>query len=154
VTLLFREAQRGDVAMIAALIRMGASSNPSSREEAMREASHPDYLLAFDSVIASAESLLCVAEQDGRVVGTFQLTFIPGIAERGRLRSKIESVHVDPEYRGQGIGRKMIAHALVLAKARGAGVMELSSNKNRLAAHRFYRELGFEQRYEGFKKLL
>ena len=152
--LTIRAAQRGDVTVIAALIRMGASSQPSSREEAMREASHPDYGLAFEAVDASPDSLLCVAELAGRVVGTFQLTFIPGIAERGRMRAKIESVHVDPDFRGQGIGKQMIDHALQLAKARGAGVMELSSNKIRLDAHRFYRELGFEQRYEAFKKLL
>lgn len=166
MTLTIREARRADVAVIAALIRMGASQNPASRPEAEREAAHPDYLRAFDALSASADTLLYVAEQadlaqesDGaqessRVIGTFQLSIMPGIAERGRTRAKIESVHVDPDFRGQGIGKKMIAQALALAKARGAGIMELSSSKLRTDAHRFYRELGFEQGHEGFKKLL
>ncbi|MGL4974601.1 MAG: GNAT family N-acetyltransferase [Bosea sp. (in: a-proteobacteria)] len=154
MSVTIREALETDVAAIAALIRMGASHNPASREDAMREASHPDYLKGFEAVSASPDTWLYVAEEAGRVVGTVQRTLLPGIAERGRLRSKIESVHVDPEFRGRGIGKLMVAHALEQAKAKGAGIMELTSNKVRLDAHRFYRELGFEQGHEGFKKVL
>lgn len=154
MSLIIREALKADVVAIAALIRMGASHNPASREDAMREAAHLDYQQGFEAVSASPDTTLYVVEQSARIIGTYQLTILPGIAERGRLRAKIESVHVDPDMRGQGIGRRMIAHALAQAKSRGAGIMELSSNKIRTQAHRFYRELGFDQSHEGFKKVL
>jgi ribosomal protein S18 acetylase RimI-like enzyme len=88
------------------------------------------------------------------VVGTYQLTVLPGIAERGRTRGKIESVHVDPTLRGSGIGATMMRHALVMAREKGIGLLELSSNKNRADAHRFYERLGFARSHEGFKMAL
>ncbi|MBA4271448.1 MAG: GNAT family N-acetyltransferase, partial [Methylobacterium sp.] len=103
-------------------------------------------------VEASAHNTLFVAEAaGGLVVGTFQVTLIPGLVARGRMRAKFESVHVAPERRGHGIGRIMIAHALAFAREHGAGMAELSSNKSRLDAHRFYVKLGFAQSHEGFK---
>ena len=69
-------------------------------------------------------------------------------------RGKIESVHVAPESRGLGIGALMIRHALAFAGENGVGLVELSSNKARIDAHRFYRNLGFDQSHEGFKKQL
>ena len=102
-------------------------------------------------VLASPDTALFVAEQAGAVIGTFQVTLIPGLVARGRRRAKIESVHVAPGNRGQGVGAFMIAHAVAFARENGAGLVELTSNKDRIDAHRFYRNLGFEQSHEGFK---
>jgi ribosomal protein S18 acetylase RimI-like enzyme len=85
------------------------------------------------------------------VIGTCQVTFIPGLVARGRLRAKLESVHVRPEWRGHGIGERLVRHAIGIAREGGARIVELSSNKSRLAAHRFYVRLGFSQSHEGFK---
>ena len=88
------------------------------------------------------------------MVGTYQLTVMPGLAERGTTRGKLESVHVDPTLRGSGVGGVMIADALARAKALGVGLLELSSNKVRKDAHRFYERLGFARSHEGFKMML
>jgi GNAT superfamily N-acetyltransferase len=114
----------------------------------------PAYERAFAQIMQSPDNLLFVATLDDAVIGTFQLTLIPGLVGRGRLRGKIESVHVLPGYRNHGIGARMIAHAIDLARARGAGIVELTSNKQRLAAHRFYERLGFARSHEGFKLVL
>ncbi len=150
--LRLRAAVREDAARIAALILHGAASRTQTEAEIEAEARHPSYLDAFDAVAASPDNHLFVAERDGNVIGTFQLTLIPGLAFRGRKRAKLESVHVAPDARGGGVGAAMIAFALAFAKENGAELVELTSNKSRLDAHRFYRRLGFEQSHEGFKR--
>ncbi len=149
-----REARREDVPRIATLIMHGAPVQKHTPEQIAAEAQDPAYLRAFEAVSANPYNTLFVAELEGRVVGTYQITLLPGMAERGRVRAKIESVHVAPEYRGHGIGAVMMRHALAFATGKGVGLVELTSNKARPDAHRFYRNLGFEQSHEGFKKAL
>jgi len=146
-----RRARREDVERIAELIMLGAATQTMTADEIAAEARHPGYAAAFAEIEASRDNALFVAERDGAVVGTFQVTSIPGLVARGRRRGKIESVHVAPECRGMGIGKIMIAHALAFARTLDVGLIELSSNKSRLDAHRFYRNLGFAQSHEGFK---
>jgi GNAT superfamily N-acetyltransferase len=149
-----REATAADVPRIAALIAMGDAKKPMDAAAAEAEGRHPAYGEAFRRVSASEANHLFVAEQGGRIVGTYQLTVLPGIAERGRTRGKIESVHVDPTLRGSGIGAAMMRHAITTARAVGIGLVELSSNKSRIDAHRFYERLGFAKSHEGFKMAL
>ena len=149
-----RRAQAGDVARIAELIMLGAATQTMTQDEIATEARHPGYAEAFAEIDASRDNALFVAERAGEVVGTFQVTLIPGLVARGRKRGEIESVHVAPESRGLGIGALMIRHALAFAGENGVGLVELSSNKARIDAHRFYRNLGFDQSHEGFKKQL
>ena len=146
-----REARRDDTPRIAALIMLGAAKQTRSDDEIAQEAAHPSYLDAFDEVAASPLNTLFVAELDGKVVGTLQVTLIPGLISRGRKRAKLESVHVDPALRGRRIGEAMVAHAVDFARQNGAGLVDVTSNKSREAAHRFYRRLGFDQSHEGFK---
>ncbi|RDJ21497.1 GNAT family N-acetyltransferase [Bosea caraganae] len=146
-----RPARREDIRRVASLIMLGAATQTLTPAEIEAEAAHPSYEHAFDEIAASPDNTLFVAEREGEVIGTFQVTLIPGIVSRGRKRAKFESVHVAPECRGMGIGAVMIAFAIDFAKGRGAEVAELTSNKSRLDAHRFYRNLGFDQSHEGFK---
>lgn len=150
-SITIRQARREDVSRIASLIMLGAAKPTMSAAEIEAEAAHPGYEEAFAAVLASPDNTLFVAEQAGTVIGTFQVTLIPGLVARGRRRAKIESVHVAPERRAQGIGAVMMRHAVGFAREHGAGLVELTSNKDRIDAHRFYRNLGFEQSHEGFK---
>lgn len=146
-----RRAQPEDVARIVELIMLGAARDAKTPDEIAVEAGHPAYREAFAEIAKSPHNQLFVAERGGVVVGTYQLTLIPGLAARGRKRGKIESVHVAPEYRGQSIGAMMMHHAIDTAKAQGIGLVELTSDKARVDAHRFYVNLGFAQSHEGFK---
>ena len=149
-----REATAADVPRISALIAMGDAKKPMDAATSEAEGHHPAYAEAFRRVSASEANHLFVAEQGVRIVGTYQLTVLPGIAERGRTRGKIESVHVEPTLRGSGIGAEMMRHAIATAREKGIGLVELSSNKSRTDAHRFYERLGFAKSHEGFKMAL
>lgn len=149
-----RRASAADVPRIAALIAMGHASAPMDAAAAEAEGRLPAYAIAFAQVEGSGANHLFVAEQAGRVVGTYQLTALPGLAERGRMRGKIESVHVDPALRGSGVGAAMMRHAIAEARRLGIGLLELSSSKSRTDAHRFYEKLGFAKSHEGFKMAL
>ncbi len=149
-----RRARREDVHRIASLIMMGAPKVTMTAAEIAAEASHPSYPEAFDVILANPHNALFVAEAPDGIIGTFQVTIIPGLMGRGRKRAKIESVHVAPECRGRGVGAVMMEQALAFAKERGVGLVELTSNKDRADAHRFYRRLGFDQSHEGFKKAI
>jgi GNAT superfamily N-acetyltransferase len=146
-----RRARRGDVAAIVELLR--ADPLGHSRE-LPRGAGLGVYERAFDAIVADQAQILAVATDGGRVVGTFQLSFIPGLARQGALRAQIEAVRVHREYRSEGLGGAMIAWAITEARRRGCAVMQLTTDKARGDAHRFYARLGFIASHEGLKLAL
>jgi len=146
---LLRPATRDDVAAIVQLICDGDTSGKPVAP--LTEAAMAGFLAAFEEIDAGANEVLLVAEIDGTVVGTCQITFCRTLASEARLRATLEAVHVAPDRRGQGLGAIMVTHAVRLATERGAGIMQLTSNKKRLDAHRFYERLGFLKSHEGFK---
>jgi GNAT superfamily N-acetyltransferase len=110
------------------------------------------YVEAFAVIDADPSQLLVVVtDAPGAVVGTLQLTFIPGLARRGALRAQIEGVRVSQQLRGQGIGGELLAWAIDEARRRGCALVQLTSDKRRQEAHRFYRRLGFIASHDGFK---
>jgi GNAT superfamily N-acetyltransferase len=111
----------------------------------------PAHLAGFDAIEASSQDELWVAELDGEVVGCMQLTFLPGISRNGATRLLVEAVRVDARLRGQGLGRELMEHAHVRGRERGCVLAQLTSDKQRPDAHRFYRSLGYAQSHEGFK---
>jgi GNAT superfamily N-acetyltransferase len=109
------------------------------------------YERAFAAIDADPAQLLVVAADGDAVVGTLQLTFIPGLARRGALRAQIEAVRVRADLRGRGLGHALIAWAIEEARRRGCALVQLTSDKRRAEAHRFYGRLGFAATHEGFK---
>lgn len=143
-----REATRADLPFIVGLIHADAVG---SSAEDPSDPLPPFYDAAFAAIEADPNQMLLVAESGGVPVGTFQLTFTPGIAARGRWRCTIEGVHVSPARRGAGIGAHMMEWAVETARSRGCGLVQLTSNNQREDAHRFYRRLDFSQSHFGFK---
>ena len=142
---IFRDARRAEVPQIVALLAddvLGAG----------REAEVDDaYWAAFDDIAADPRNRLIVAEADGQLAGTLQLTVLPGLSRHGTLRAQIEGVRIAAAWRGQGLGRTMIEWAVDAARQRGCGLVQLTSDKRRPGAIRFYQSLGFEPSHEGFK---
>ncbi len=95
-----------------------------------------------------------MAEQDGQIVGTMQLSFLPGLARRGALRAQIEAVRVAQSQRGSGLGAAMMGWAIEEARRRGCALVQLTTDKSRTDAHRFYARLGFVATHEGMKLAL
>ncbi|MNH82991.1 putative acetyltransferase [compost metagenome] len=109
------------------------------------------YVDAFHEITNQAGNSIIVAAQDENVIGCLQLTFIPGLTFQGMLRAQIEGVRVDSSYRNRGIGELLIRHVIYLAKERGCRVVQLTTNKLRTDAQRFYTRLGFKSTHVGMK---
>ncbi|NDW05287.1 GNAT family N-acetyltransferase [Jiella pacifica] len=114
----------------------------------------PAYLEAFAAIAADQHQILAVARLDDAIVGTLQLSFLPGLSHKGAWRGQIEAVRVASHLRGQGLGAELIAWAVDTCRARGCRMVQLTSDATRLDTHRFYERLGFTQSHLGFKLTL
>lgn len=112
------------------------------------------YTRAFRDIASDPRQRLLVAEVEGTVVGTFVFIIIPNLSYRGRPVAQVENVVVDEPWRGRGVGEAMMRWAIDEARRAGCFRVQLTSNKARRDAHRFYRRLGFVASHEGFKLLL
>ena len=109
------------------------------------------YQAAFAAIEADPNQLLVVAERNGELVGTLQLSIIPGLSRKGATRGLVEAVRVAASARGTGLGTTLMEWSIEEARARGCTIIQLTSDKARTNAHRFYLRLGFENTHEGFK---
>ena len=137
-----RKATRADVPAIVALY----ADDMLGRARETPDALDP-YYAAFDAL--SGE--VFVGERDGRIIGTLQLTIIQQLSYRGSKVAEIEAVRVATDLRGGGLGAELIRFAVERARAAGCVRVQLTSNKDRVDAHRFYERLGFRRSHEGFK---
>ena len=146
--LTIRLAERADLPEI---VRLLADDELGSQRERYEQPLPQSYYTAFEQMDGSPYFELIVGEMDGRIAATLQLIFIPSISYQGGLRAQVESVRVDAPLRSQGIGKVMMEWALERARQRGAHIMQLSTHKTRLDAHRFYERLGFRGSHIGMK---
>lgn len=145
---MFERATRGDVPAIVALL---ADDVLGAGRESPEEAGLEPYFAAFEDIQADPNQFLCVARQEGEVVGTLQLSFIPGLSRGGAKRGQIEAVRVAASQRGQGVGEKLITWAVEKCRERGCSLVQLTTDGRRQDAHRFYERLGFTASHTGFK---
>jgi ribosomal protein S18 acetylase RimI-like enzyme len=136
---------------LTSIVRMLADDFLGQQRERLEDPLPEAYLRAFREIEADSNNELVVAELDGEVVGTLQLTFTPSISFQGGKRCSVESVRVDQKYRGQGLGREMMLWAIERAKEKSCTSMQLTTNNDRVAAHRFYESLGFSKSHVGMK---
>lgn len=146
--IVVRQVEEGDLDRVVELLELG--SLVEGKED--RTDLGP-YTAALAEIGARPGGVL-VAEAGGLVVGVCQLIVFRHLQARGGLCAEIESVHVHPEWRGQGIGRLLMASAVDQARELGCYRVQLTSNNRRLEAHRFYESLGFEATHLGFKRAL
>ena len=109
------------------------------------------YQAAFSAIESHPNQLLAVAVHNGVIVGTLQLSFLPGLARKGALRGQIEAVRVATNARGSELGKAMIDRAIEECRQRSCSLVQLTSYNARLNAHRFYEALGFVASHAGFK---
>lgn len=147
-TVVLREAVIGDV---AAIVRLLADDQLGATREAVGAELPEAYREAFRAIDADPAHLLLVAAEASRIVGTMQLSFLPGLARRGAWRAQIEAVRIASDFRGRRLGRLMFEWVIKEARGRGCGLVQLTSDKQRADAHRFYEQLGFVASHEGFK---
>lgn len=142
-----RSAIAADLPAILALLADDALGRGREAPAAERAA----YERAFAAIEDDPNNLLVVMEDAGDIIGCFQLTLIPGLSRKGAWRGQIESVRVAAHRRGQGLGEKMMHWAIAECRRRGCALVQLTTDKRRPDAHRFYERLGFVASHEGMK---
>lgn len=147
----FRRAMADDLAAIVALL---ADDGLGRGREDARQPLHQRYVAAFAAIDVDPNQLLVVATAGGAVIGYLQLTFIPGLSRMGQWRGQVESVRVAAARRGRGVGRAMMAWTIERCRERGCGLVQLTTDKTRADARRFYEGLGFVASHEGMKLAL
>lgn len=144
----FRDATSADVPEI---VRMLADDALGGQRERYEDPLPTAYYDAFAALTAQAGNRIVLAESGGKIIGCAQLVFLPGLSLVGMKRAQIEGVRVDSSTRGQGIGEKLVRHCIALARQEGCGVLQLTTDKSRADAHRFYERLGFVGSHLGMK---
>ncbi len=150
--LKFREAITRDLPEI---IKMLADDQLGNAREDSSIPINQQYLDAFSIIKSDTNNELIVLESDESenpsIMGILQLTYIPYLTYKGSWRCLIEGVRIHQDFRSQGLGTKLFEWAIDRAKQRGCNIVQLTSNKNRSDAIRFYESLGFKASHEGFK---
>jgi GNAT superfamily N-acetyltransferase len=144
----YRRATAADLRAIVAILAddvLGASRETAS------PAVDDCYRAAFAEIDADPNQFLCVVEDGQQIVGTLQLTFIPGLSRHGTKRGQIEAVRIASDRRGAKLGEAMFAWAISACRANGCSLVQLTTDKARPDAHRFYDRLGFEPTHIGYK---
>jgi GNAT superfamily N-acetyltransferase len=147
----FRPAQVADLPTIIALL---ADDVLGQQREDASSPPNPKYLEAFQAIDADPNQWQVVTVLGDEVIGTFQLTFIPGLARKGAWRGQIEGVRIAAAHRGSGLGQQMFEWAIAQCRARGCNLVQLTTDKERSGAHRFYQGLGFVGSHIGYKLTL
>ncbi|ADO73289.1 GNAT family N-acetyltransferase [Stigmatella aurantiaca] len=148
LNLTFRKATLDDLPVIVSLL---ADDVLGAGRESVVTPLPDKYLRAFEAVDRDENQFLLVVEDRGSIVGTLQLTFIPGIARGGAWRGQIEAVRVSSARRGERVGEAMFAWAIETCRQRGCALVQLTTDKSRSDAHRFYERLGFAATHAGYK---
>jgi GNAT superfamily N-acetyltransferase len=149
---VLRRAGAADLAAIVGLL--AADQLGAARDGIYDDSDLRAYQQAFATIERDPAHVLVVAETEGRVVATMQLSFLPGLARRGALRAQVEAVRVHQDYRAGGLGQAMFTWAIGEARRRGCALVQLTTDKSRTGAHRFYERLGFTASHEGMKLIL
>lgn len=148
--LTFRPAKERDLETIIALL----ADDPLGATRESGEGSSDAYIAAFREIDADPNNMVIVAVDEDQVVGCLQVTFIANLSYEGGRRALVEAVRVADTHQGQGLGRELMMHAVELARERGCKIVQLTSNKQRPDAIRFYEKFGFEPSHVGFKLYL
>jgi GNAT superfamily N-acetyltransferase len=147
--MIFRSAVRDDLPAIIGLLAddvLGKARDFAVVDEA--------YERAFAAIEADSRNFLIVADDAGEIVACLQIIYIPGLGRHGAERCQVEAVRVRSDRRGQGLGAALMAWVIEQARSRGCALVQLTSDKSRTDAHRFYARLGFVASHEGFKLAL
>lgn len=139
---------------LPAVVRLLADDPLGSQREAPDPAALDSYYHAFVEIEADPNNELIIIELEGGVIGTLQLTYIPSLTFQGSKRAQIDGVRVDQRLRGLGIGRSAFEWAIERARERGCRIVQLTTNKRRPEALKFYLHLGFVASHEGLKLYL
>ncbi len=147
--MIFRKATEKDLSQI---IKMIADDELGKTRENYQIPLPKEYIDAFNKINSDDNHELIVVENENfEIIGTLQLTFIQYLTYQGGIRAQIEAVRIRKDQRGIGLGKKMFVWAIQRAKEKKAHVLQLTTDKKRPKAIKFYEDLGFKSSHEGMK---
>jgi len=149
--MIIRPARREDVPQIIAIYGMDILKGS---QELIADPLPTMYFDAFESIDANPNQVLLVAEENAEIMGSLQITFIQHLLSQARRRAVIEAVFIHPSHQGAGVGTALVQEAIKLSLEANCTALELTTDKKRERAHRFYERLGFKASHEGFKLTL
>jgi GNAT superfamily N-acetyltransferase len=149
--MIIRTARREDIPAIVAIYSLDSLTG---HRESITTPLSSFYFEAFEAIGRDPHQTLLVAEQDSQIVGTLQITIIQHVISQALRRAVLEAFFVHPLHQGTGAGRTLLQAAIDRASAAHCTSLELTSNKTRPKAHRFYEQAGFTPTHEGFKMTL
>lgn len=145
----FRKARKEDVPFI---VQMMADDELGKLREDFKDPLPQQYYQAFSNIDNDPnQELIVIENESGEIIGTLQLSFIQYLTYQGGIRAQIEAVRIRNDQRGQGIGEKLFRWAIDRSKEKGAHLLQLTTDKQRPDAIRFYENLGFKASHEGMK---
>ncbi|KAB1160504.1 GNAT family N-acetyltransferase [Tenacibaculum aiptasiae] len=145
----FRKATKNDVSKIVEMI---ADDELGKTREDFQTPLPAEYLNAFENINSDQnQELIVIENKNSEIIGTLQLSFIQYLTYRGGIRAQIEAVRIRKDQRNLGIGKTMFEWAINRAKERNAHLLQLTSDKKRSKAIKFYEDLGFKATHEGMK---
>jgi ribosomal protein S18 acetylase RimI-like enzyme len=147
----FRTANVDDLHTI---IRLLADDELGKTREAVQDKVSPEYQRAFEEIERLPNNELLVGVQDSTVIAVLQITYIPNLTLMGAKRAQIEGVRVSSSARGRGVGKLLFDFAFDRARKNGCMLVQLTTNKTRQDALRFYEKIGFIASHEGMKLTL
>ncbi|WP_153978772.1 GNAT family N-acetyltransferase [Paenibacillus xylanilyticus] len=136
---------------LPAIVRLLADDEMGATRERFIDPLPNEYVEAFAKIEQQIGNSIIIALDNNGVIGCLQLTIIPGIARLGTTRGQIEGVRIDRNYRGQGVGESLFQYAIHEAQSMGCELIQLTTDKKRKDAHRFYERLGFVASHDGMK---
>lgn len=146
--IIIRQAELNDLPQI---VKLMTEDVLGSQRELYTEPLPKCYIDAFENISKDKNSILLVACDNGTVIGNLQITFTQYLSHKGSIRATIENVHIAENKRNLGIGTQLMNYAINMAKEKSCSIVQLTSNKTRTDAHRFYERLGFKSTHEGMK---
>ena len=145
----FRKAKKDDVPKI---VKMIANDKLGKLREDYQEPLPEKYYQAFENIDSDInQELIVIENEENAIIGTLQLTFVQYLTYQGGIRAQIEAVRIREDYREKGIGEKLINWAINRSKEKGAHLLQLTTDKKRPDALKFYEKLGFTASHEGMK---
>jgi len=144
----YREAEEYEVPI---LVRMFADDKLGSKREDISEPINKSYVSAFNQIKSDPNNELIVAIHENEIIGMMQLTYIPSLGLLGSKRCVIGGVRVHSRYRGRGLGTKIIKWGIKQSECKGCKIVQITSDKQRPEAIRFYEKLGFKATHEGLR---
>jgi ribosomal protein S18 acetylase RimI-like enzyme len=143
--LKIRCATTKDIRSIYGLLGELGRPEPKSKQEKKK------FEKLIQQYLSDNDKQIIIAEDNSKVVGMASIVFLTRL-NQSKKEMWIPELIVSKDYQNKGIGKKLIAACISMAKKEGCFRIRLESGNKRKGTHKFYKRIGFEQYALSFRK--